>query len=149
MNHITCVHFKDLTLTELYDIMNLRQEVFVLEQNCVFIDADYNDQDSWHLSIRNDEGKLLAYARLLPEGLSFEGYTSIGRVVNSSSARGTGIGKVLMQASIAKVHEIFGQQYPIKIGAQSYLLGFYASFGFVSLDDEYMEDGIPHTHMVL
>ena len=149
MNHITCVHFKDLTLTELYDIMNLRQEVFVLEQNCVFIDADYNDQDSWHLSIRNDEGKLVAYARLLPEGLSFEGHTSIGRVVNSSSARGTGIGKVLMQASIAKVHEIFGQQYPIKIGAQSYLLSFYATFGFVSLDDEYMEDGIPHTHMVL
>ena len=149
MNHITCVHFKDLTLTELYDIMNLRQEVFVLEQNCVFIDADYNDQDSWHLSIRNDEGKLLAYARLLPEGLSFEGYTSIGRVVNSASARGTGIGKVLMQASIAKVHEIFGQQYPIKIGAQSYLLSFYATFGFVSLNDEYMEDGIPHTHMVL
>lgn len=149
MYNITCCSFQDLSLQALYDIMVLRQEIFVVEQNCPFIDADGKDQDSWHYCMRNDKGALVAYTRLLPEGLAYEGYTSIGRVVNAASVRGTGIGKVLMQGSIDKLHELFGRQHDIKIGAQTYLLGFYESFGFVSTGEAYLEDGIPHTHMIL
>jgi ElaA protein len=149
MYNITCCPFQDLSLQTLYDIMVLRQEIFVVEQNCVFIDADGKDQGSWHYCMRNNEGKLVAYTRLLPEGLAYEGYTSIGRVVNSASVRGTGIGKVLMQGSIDKITELWGSQNAIKIGAQTYLLGFYESLGFVNTGEAYIEDGIPHTHMIL
>jgi ElaA protein len=149
MYNISCQPFQALSLQELYDIMVLRQEIFVVEQNCVFIDADGKDQGSYHFSMRNSEGVLVAYTRLLPEGLAYEGYTSIGRVVNAASVRGTGIGKILVQQSIDKVRELWGDEYDIKIGAQSYLLGFYGSLGFVSTGEEYLEDGIPHTYMIL
>jgi ElaA protein len=146
---IKCVPFHELSLRELYDIMVLRQEVFVVEQNCPFLDAD-GDKDflSHHLTIRNKEGALWAYTRLLPEGVAYEGYTSIGRVVNHSDARGSGVGKELMEHSITWVEKLFGTEYPIKIGAQTYLLHFYEKFGFVSTGEEYLEDGIPHTKMV-
>ncbi|MEY4906192.1 MAG: hypothetical protein RLZZ292_4007 [Bacteroidota bacterium] len=144
---VKCVPFQELSLTELYDIMYLRQEVFVVEQNCPFIDADYKDQPAWHLMCRDAEGKLIAYTRLLDAGDAYEGYTSIGRVVNAPSARGGGIGRELMRLSIAWIEKLF-PNHPIKIGAQSYLLAFYQSFGFQVIGDEYLEDGIPHTHMI-
>ncbi len=148
-NRIKCVPFQGLSLRTLYDIMVLRQEVFVVEQNCVFLDADGDkDFSSHHLTIYNNEGVLLAYTRLLPEGVAYESYTSIGRVVNHPSARGTGIGKELMEYSIAWIEKLFGTEHPIKIGAQTYLLHFYEKFGFVSTGEEYIEDGIPHTKMV-
>ena len=145
---VKCLPFKELTLNELYQIMVLRQEVFVVEQNCVFLDADGKDFDSHHLMMYNSAQQLLAYTRLLPEGLSYENYTSIGRVVNHPSTRGSGIGKDLMQHSIDWVEKLFGTKYSIKIGAQSYLLPFYEKFGFVSQGEEYLEDGIPHRIMI-
>lgn len=148
-NHIIkCVSFNELTIKELYEIMVLRQEVFVVEQNCAFLDADGKDFDSQHLMIYSSKDELLAYTRLLPEGLAYENYTSIGRVVNHPKTRGSGIGKELMENSIAWLEKLFGKAYPIKIGAQSYLIPFYEKFGFVSQGDDYLEDGIPHRIMV-
>lgn len=144
----TCVPFVELTAYMLYDILALRQEVFVVEQNCPYQDCDGKDQDSWHLMGRNEEGDLICYTRLLPTGLAYPDYPSIGRVVSSPKARGTGAGKILMQKSIAQCHDLFGN-IPIKIGAQSYLLAFYEGLGFVSTGEAYLEDGIPHTKMVL
>ena len=97
---------------------------------------------------RDETGKLICYTRLLPEGLAYPGFTSIGRVVSAPSARGTGAGKVLMEKSIEMCRKLFGDQ-PIKIGAQSYLLKFYEGFGFQSTGEDYLEDGIPHTKMVM
>lgn len=148
MIHYCCIPFKELTLFELYEALALRQEVFVVEQNCPYQDCDGKDQESWHLFGRNEAGKLIVYTRLLPEGLSYSGYTSIGRVVSSPAARGTGAGRDLMIKSIQMTRELFGD-LPIKIGAQTYLLRFYESFGFQSTGEEYLEDGIPHTKMVL
>lgn len=148
MLRFSCFSFHQLTPYELYDIMVLRQEVFVVEQNCPYLDADGKDLQCWHLLGRNDAGKLICYTRLLPEGLAYEGYVSIGRVVSSPSARGAGAGKILMQRSIEMCRHLFGNQ-PIKIGAQSYLLKFYEGFGFRSIGEEYLEDGIPHTKMIL
>ncbi len=148
MLRFSCVPFTQLTVLELYEIMALRQEVFVVEQDCPYLDADGKDQDSWHLMGRNEGGKLLCYTRLLPEGLSYEGYVSIGRVVSSPDARGAGAGKLLMQRSIEMCRCLFGN-LPVKIGAQSYLLKFYEGFGFQPVGAEYLEDGIPHTKMIL
>lgn len=143
-----CLSFDQLTPHTLYEILALRQEVFVVEQNCPYQDCDGKDLQSWHLMGRDEAGKLICYTRLLPEGVSYPGYTSIGRVVNSPSVRGLGTGKALMDKSIQMCRQLFGNQ-PIKIGAQTYLLKFYEGFGFQSTGEEYLEDGIPHTKMVL
>lgn len=148
MNVFTCVPFAQLTIEQLYEILSLRQEVFIVEQNCIYLDTDGKDQHCWHLMGRNAEGKLIAYARLLPKGIAYPDYPSIGRVITSPLARGTGAGKELIQRSIDLCFGIFGRE-PIKIGAQSYLLRFYESFGFCSTGEAYMEDGIPHTKMIL
>jgi ElaA protein len=148
MISFSCIPFHQLSPQELYDILQLRQEVFVVEQNCPYLDCDDKDQASWHLMGRNTAGDLLCYTRLLPKGLAYADYTSIGRVASSQKARGTGAGKILMQKSIEMCFHLFGNQ-AIKIGAQSYLLRFYEGFGFRSTGEEYLEDGIPHTKMVL
>ena len=145
---VKCVPFQELTSKELYEIMVLRQEVFVVEQNCAFLDADGKDFDSHHLMMYNSAQQLLAYSRLVPEGLSYENYISIGRVVSHPSTRGSGIGKDLMLNSIAWLEQLFGKKHLIKIGAQSYLLPFYEKFGFVSQGEDYIEDGIPHRIMI-
>ena len=148
MIEYTCIPFNELTINELYDIMVLRQEIFVVEQNCPFLDADGKDQAAWHLLARDTEGRLVAYTRLLPKGVSYDEYASIGRVANAQKIRGTGVGKVLMQKSIEWMAQLFPNE-PVKIGAQTYLLTFYSSLGFVSTGEEYLEDGIPHTIMIL
>ncbi len=142
-----CKPFESLTLQELYEIMVLRQTVFILEQKCNYLDADGKDLKSWHLMGRDSEGKLMAYARLLPDKVSYDGYVSIGRVVSSPEARGIGAGKQLMQAAMAEMAVLFPGQ-PIRIGAQQYLIKFYESFDFQVDGDVYMEDGIPHVEMV-
>lgn len=114
--------FEALTPIELYAILQLRNEVFVVEQNCVFQDADDKDQASWHLMGMQNH-KLVAYTRLVPPGMSYK-EPSIGRVVTSPIVRGTGIGKELMQHSIDECYRLFGKQ-AIKIGAQYYLKQFY------------------------
>lgn len=148
MPTFSCLHFDELSAAQLYEILALRQEVFVVEQNCPYQDCDGRDPDAWHLTGRDENGRLVCYTRLLPEGISYKGYTSIGRVVSSPSVRGTGAGKQLMKESIRKCVQLFGNQ-PVKIGAQTYLLKFYESFGFRSTGEEYLEDGIPHTKMIL
>jgi ElaA protein len=143
-----CVPFDSLTVRELYDIMALRQLVFAVEQNCPYLDADGKDLDGWHLMLFNTEGALAAYTRLLPKGISYDDYASIGRVVSAPHARGTGAGKAVMQESIKQMEQLFPNQ-PVKIGAQTYLLKFYESLGFESTGEEYLEDDIPHTSMIL
>ena len=155
MIQYTCVPFKQLTVSQLYDIMALRQLVFAVEQNCPYLDADGKDRYGWHLMARdtsqlNEEGdgELVAYTRLLPIGVSYPDYASIGRVVNSPKVRGKGVGKILMQESIKWMNQLYPNE-PVKIGAQTYLLAFYTSWGFVSTGEEYLEDNIPHTIMIL
>lgn len=137
--------FDDLSPHELYAIIKLRNEVFVVEQDCVFQDADDKDQPSFHLMGMNGS-KLLAYSRIVPPGIAYK-EPSIGRVVSSPSLRGTGIGKELMTQSIESLFKLFGHS-PIKIGAQVYLLKFYASFGFNPSGAIYLEDGIEHITML-
>lgn len=139
-------NFNDLTVLELYAILKLRSEVFVVEQNCVYLDTDNKDQLSFHLSgwIGNE---LVAYARILPPGSAFQ-EASIGRVVTNPQYRKTGAGKALMQRAIEKTLQQFDVS-AIKIGAQLYLLSFYKSLGFKISGPEYLEDGIPHIEMVL
>lgn len=141
-----CVFFKDLTVDELYAIIHLRNEVFVVEQNCVFQDADFKDQYCHHLMAWDlDANKLAAYTRLVPPGVSYE-EMSIGRVITSPVYRGIGLGKQLMEKSILNCALIFGEK-PIKIGAQLYLKKMYESFGFQQIGEIYDEDGILHIHM--
>ncbi len=144
---IKCVPFYELSLDELYTIMKLRQEVFVVEQNCPFVDADGKDTMAFHLMVFDENNHLAAYTRLFDKNMYYEGYASIGRVVTSTKSRGSGIGKFLMQKSIEKTIELFGDE-PIKIGAQSYLKKFYQSLGFELTGDDYIEDGIEHTYMI-
>ena len=138
--------FEALTSDELYKILQLRIEVFIVEQQCPFQDADNKDQKASHLCAWQGDN-LVAYTRILPPGISYA-EASIGRVVNASSVRGSGIGKELMQRSIASVYQLFGKT-PIRIGAQFYLKRFYESFGFVQDSAIYMEDNIEHIKMIL
>ena len=137
-------NFNELLPDELYSILQLRNEVFVVEQNCVFQDADDKDQPSLHL-MGWREHKLVAYTRIVPPGLSYK-EPSIGRVVTSAQERGKGTGHELMMVSINKVHELYGVGN-IKIGAQLYLKKFYESHGFMQTGDVYLEDGIDHIEM--
>ena len=141
----SCKNFTELSNQELYSILRLRNEVFIVEQNCPYQDLDNKDQKSWHLmGWKNDQ--LLAYTRLLPPGLSYA-ECSIGRVVSSPSARRTGIGKELMKVSIEESNRLFNHT-PIRIGAQLYLLEFYKSFSFEPRGNIYLEDGIRHIEMI-
>ncbi len=142
----TLKKFSELSNTELYALLQLRSLVFVVEQNCAYADLDDKDQGSWHL-MGWDQDDLIAYTRLLPPGLAFE-ECSIGRVVTSPSVRGQGIGRNLMKHSIEQCRQLFGSE-PIQIGAQRYLEAFYGSLGFVVVGEPYLEDGIPHIHMIL
>lgn len=137
--------FDELSPEELYSILKLRSEVFVVEQNCVYLDMDGKDERCFHLCgyLSND---LVAYTRLLPPGLAYP-YSSIGRVVTSPAVRRTGAGRLLMHESVKCVYDLFGPG-PIKIGAQLYLKAFYESFGFIQSGDMYLEDGIEHIAMI-
>jgi ElaA protein len=137
--------FNELTPHELYAVLQLRNEVFVVEQNCVFQDADDKDQEAYHL-LGYFNNKLVAYTRLVPANVIYK-EVSIGRVVTSPSVRGSGAGKELMKQSINTAYDLFGIS-PIKIGAQLYLKKFYEGFGFGQISDIYLEDGIPHIYML-
>ena len=142
------IPFDDLTLEELYGLLRLRSEVFVVEQNCPYQDLDNKDQKCIHILGKNNTGEILAHARIVPPGISYPEYSSIGRVVTSKKVRRTGEGVKLMEYSIG----IAQQNWPhhdIKISAQSYLKKFYESLNFRFTGEAYMEDGIPHIGMVL
>jgi ElaA protein len=138
--------FTDLNTSELYALLQLRSEVFVVEQACPFQDIDGQDQAAWHLLGHTPTGELAAYTRLFGAGISYP-EASIGRVVVSPRYRRYGLGRALMQESIDAVGQLFGVQ-PIQIGAQLYLQAFYESFGFRQVGEGYLEDDIPHIHMV-
>ena len=138
--------FEELTNTELYALLRLRSEVFVVEQECVFLEMDNSDQKAVHLLGYDEEGELVAYTRLFGPGIKYD-QASIGRVVTSQKVRGTGAGRALMEQSIATVEARFGKG-PIKIGAQQYLHKFYGSLGFVQSSEMYLEDNIPHIEMI-
>jgi ElaA protein len=146
MTHWTDKKFGDLKPEELYAILRLRSEVFVVEQNCVFLDMDNKDQISHHL-MGWQENKLVAYARIVPAGISYV-ESSIGRIVSSPDVRGQGIGRVLVDKSIQLAYILHGKGV-IHIGAQYYLRGFYESFGFEKAGEIYLEDGIEHIEMLL
>jgi ElaA protein len=137
--------FDELTPNELYSILRLRNEVFVVEQNCVFQDADNKDQPSYHL-MGWEKKELVAYSRIVPASVAYDLFPSVGRVVISPKVRRTGVGKMLMQQSIKKLEKLFGKT-SIKLGAQLYLKKFYESFGFIQSGEVYLEDGIPHIEM--
>ena len=137
--------FNELTPAELYAVLRLRGEVFIVEQNCPYIDADGKDFDSHHLMGYVGED-LAAYSRLVFPGISYE-EVSIGRVITSGKYRRKDFGKLLMQKSIEEIERIYGK-VPIRIGAQAYLKKFYEGFGFVDLNEPYLEDGIEHLIML-
>lgn len=141
-----CKLFAELSVVELYQILQLRSQVFVVEQNCVYQDMDNKDRNAYHLMGYQDS-KLVATARLLSRGVSYENYCSIGRVCTHSDVRQLGYGRELMKKSIALCHSYFPST-DIKISAQSYLLGFYSSLGFQPIGEDYLEDNIPHNAMV-
>lgn len=140
-----CKKFHDLTVDELYALLRLRSEVFVVEQNCVFLDMDDKDQKCHHLLGWIGED-LAASARIVPAGISYQ-EPSIGRVVSSAKYRGTGSGRELMEEAIRLTLQLHGNQ-PIRIGAQLYLKKFYTSLGFIPDGEIYLEDGIEHIEMV-
>lgn len=141
----SCKAFNELTLIELYSILQLRNEVFVVEQNCPYQDCDNIDPQAYHF-MGWQQNKLVAYTRLIPAGIMFA-EMSIGRVVTSPSVRRMKIGKELMEKSMEKLYELFGRS-SIKIGAQLYLKSFYESLGFAAYNEVYLEDGIEHIKMV-
>lgn len=140
-----CLPFNALNTTQLYQILRARQEVFIIEQDCNYLDCDGRDVQSEHLWISHQD-VVAAYARLLPPGVAYEG-SSIGRVLTAPTYRGRGLGKELMHHAIQYLTTVYPEN-PIYISAQLYLEKFYQDFGFVSKGDTYLEDEIPHIKMI-
>jgi ElaA protein len=137
--------FEDLRVGELYELLRLRSEVYVVEQQCIFLDIDGDDREANHL-LGVQGGELKAYARCFGPGVKFT-EASIGRVATRPSARGTGLGHALMGQAVAAVNQVWGPQ-AIRIGAQAHLASFYAKHGFVDIGQPYIEDDIPHLEML-
>ena len=138
--------YKELTRDDIFDVFKLRQEVFVVEQACIYPDIDDIDKLSHHLLARDGKDRLSAYLRLIPPVAQYDG-PAIGRVVTAPRARGQGLGLELMQQGIRAAQRHFPTQ-PIHLSAQTYLRRFYTGLGFVAQGDAYDEDGIEHIHMV-
>ena len=139
--------FQNLTTDQLYQLLRLRAEVFVVEQDCVYQDLDDKDQQAIHLLGMANDGRLAAYTRILPKGTTYKSYVSIGRVITAPFARGKGIGRPLMKESLRVLFHHYGEQI-VKISAQAHLSDFYESLGFEGVGDIYDEDGIPHQAML-
>jgi len=139
--------FDELTLRELQYIYMARQQVFAIEQSCIYLDVDGYDECAWHVAAWTPQHRApLAYARLIDPGLKYA-EPSIGRVITTSAARGTGLGRELVSRTIALAERVFPQA-GIRISAQSRLETFYEEAGFRIVGERYMEDGIPHTEML-
>lgn len=138
--------FSQLSNYAVYDVLRLRSEVFVVEQACIYQDIDDKDihDDAMHV-LAKENGQVVAYARLLPPGLSYP-QSSIGRVVIAQDYRNKGYAKELMQFAIIECQKRWPKQ-GIGIGAQVYLQAFYESLGFVPVSEAYLEDGIEHIDM--
>jgi ElaA protein len=141
-----CAAFSELSAAQLYAILKVRSEVFVVEQNCVYQDIDGVDLQSLHLIGWSNDQQVAAYLRIVPPGLKYA-EVSLGRVVSSKTARGSGIGKQLLAKGMKLIDEIYpGAE--VRIQAQAYLENFYKAFGFVTVSDVLMKDGIPHFLML-
>lgn len=139
--------FEELSTTRLYDIMQVRQAVFVVEQTCPYLDADGYDNISHHLCGHTPVGELVAYARILPTTPTYPEHSSIGRVLTTMPYRRTGLGRMLMTRAIAATRRLH-PHLAIKIMAQHYLEAFYQSFGFVTTSERFLYDDIWHIDMV-
>ncbi len=137
--------FDDLRVSELYEVLRLRSEVFVLEQRCLFQDMDGADAQAMHL-LGVQHGQLCAYARCFAAGVKFS-EASFGRVLTRRDVRATGIGHALIDQAVTAISQLWGPQ-AIRIGAQKQLAGFYGVHGFVDLGQPYLEDGIEHLEML-
>lgn len=137
--------FHDFSATELYEVLYLRNLVFVVEQNCVYLDTDNTDQKAHHVMIYDEENRLAAYARIFKAGIKYE-TTSIGRVIVHPEQRGKHLGDVLIDECIKAIDQLY-QTGTITISAQAHLQHFYGKHGFVTVSDEYLEDDIPHVEM--
>lgn len=145
---VLCVPFKQLNTSQLYNLLRLRSEVFVVEQTCIYQDMDNKDiEDDVHHLLLLQQDKLIAYARLLPAKISFV-TPSMGRILVSPSARSMGVGREIIQHCIDHTMKLWPNQ-SITIGAQSHLVKLYSEFGFVEISDHYFEDGIKHVDMCL
>ncbi len=138
--------FDDLGVRGLYDALQLRSRVFVVEQQAIYLDADGADPACWHLLGRDDAGVLQAYLRLVDPGVKYA-EPSIGRVITAPEVRACGLGRALMAEGLAGAARWWPGQ-GIRISAQSRLRRFYTDFGFVAVGDDYLEDGIPHVEML-
>lgn len=137
--------FNELTTLELFNALKLRQSVFVVEQECPYPDIDEVDQIAMHLFGLNDSREIIAYARLIKPGVSYQ-QASIGRVVISNELRGQRLGEKLMRYALQEMNRLYPRQ-AIKIGAQERLEKFYCDLGFTTTSEMYLEDDIPHIHM--
>ena len=133
--------FHELTAAQLYAIVRLRERVFIVEQNCVYLDADNIDPHCRHVWAEHDS-TIVAYMRVVPAGIKYP-EPSLGRIITAPEARGTGLGRILVERGLAML-----APQPIKIQAQAYLEAFYTSLGFARLTEPYLEDGIPHLDML-
>ncbi len=139
-------HFRDLELQELYKLLQLREAVFIVEQNCLYHDIDGKDPYCYHLMAFENES-LVSLTRIVPPTISYERYSSIGRVVTHKDYRRKGLSRKLMERSIDECERLF-PGYNIKISAQTYLIPFYESLQFEKTGTEYLEDDMPHQAMI-
>lgn len=137
--------FNELTGQEVYEILKLRSEVFVVEQQCIYEDCDDKDKEAYHL-FGEESGKIVAYLRILEKGISYN-EISIGRVLTNKTHRGKGLGKQMMLKAIEFIEKQLCE-IVIRISAQQYLLNFYSNLGFVKVSEVYLEDDIPHIEML-
>lgn len=145
MIHITHKHFSELTTNECYDVLSFRENIFVVEQNCPYLDADGFDKQAFHVIVYDDT-TIIAYCRILAPNVVYA-EPAIGRVAVHKEYRGLSIGKELMKYAITLLYHLYGT-IPIHISAQEYLRKFYTELGFTAVSEIYLEDGIPHIGMI-
>ena len=138
--------FQQLNITQLYELLKIRQDVFIIEQHCIYPDIDGLDPNCLHL-LGYDGGDLIAYMRLIPADFHPSGNIALGRIISLATKRGTGIGKTMMQQAMEYTAEHYPQQ-DVQLAAQYYLRGFYQNFGFSSISEPYDEDGIRRIDML-
>lgn len=138
--------FQELSLEEFHDIIALRIQIFIIEQNCPYQEVDGKDKLAHHLFFKNEMDEIIAVTRILPKGISYA-EVAIGRVVVHEDYRGTGLGNQLMADSMNFVRDKYGE-VPVRLSAQKHLENYYGNHGFKSTGKEYLEDGIPHVEML-
>lgn len=138
--------FQELSLEEFHDIIALRIQIFIIEQNCPYQEVDGKDKLAHHLFFKNEMNEIIAVTRILPKGIFYD-EVAIGRVVVHEDYRGSGLGNQLMSDSMNFVRDKYGE-VPVRLSAQKHLENYYGNHGFKSTGKEYLEDGIPHVEML-